>query len=861
MASYAVSVRVADGFGYISFYFSGVECCYTTGGSYDRTTGFTDDGSLRLSPETGYTLDRVEWYRAHGPGEWETIYASDMTYTGGQYRYTVTSDMYNLNSGSDDELWFDAYFVEDTGSGGGGGESGGDDTDTGSDWYFSTRGDFTDATDEVSISIGAGQIQRIYYTPSVDGTITITADTDGDTCGWLYLGTSSVTYNESVVSEGSFVLTGTEITFNDDGSGSDFLMTSDLTADTEYVIFAHGYDDSETANGWIYLDFVPDVITYSRWQTPTSIRTVSGTSYTSYSNTDTINRYSAGRFAYTTPAYIGRLTFKTTSTSSTPDFYGYLSSTTLSANSGTSRTSSVVTTSSTITDDNSGGTKNPKCVMTGCSASTTYYWYVNGPFEGTGTYSVPWTVTYDRRYTISFNANGGSGAPSSQYYYVNDTTVTLSSTKPTRSGYNFLGWSTSSTATSASYSAGGSMSVSGKAANITLYAVWEQQIGRIIYNANGGTGAPAEHTFTTSPVALSSTEPTRSGYEFLGWSTSSSATAAQYQPGVSYAFSTLGSTTLYAVWSIINYTVIYDMNGGTDVFPQQTFNANNRVVTINSTIPTRTGYTFIGWSETKTATTSSYTAGNTYTLSLKHYTLYAIWKAKTYTISYNANGGTGTISSQTKTYGTNITLASSGFTRSGYSLSHWNTQSDGSGLSYNLGSSYADAGAVNVTLYAIWSVGEYSLIYNANGGTGGPGADAKKFGSRWKINVVTAPSRTNYTFKGWAESDTAITPLYKTKTFPTTEIDVTLGNKTLYAVWWPHFEWTAQTKEYANLLVDYIKTYLNKTVSKITDTTSLLYLTDWYNEVATALDIETLPANTIIQTTHLEDLANAFNSY
>ena len=285
------------------------------------------------------------------------------------------------------------------------------------------------------------------------------------------------------------------------------------------------------------------------------------------------------------------------------------------------------------------------------------------------------------------------------------------------------------------------------------------------------------------------------------------------------------------------------------------------LVTINSTTPTREGYTFVGWSETKTATTSSYTPGNNYTLSLKNYTLYAIWKAKTYTVSYNANGGTGTVTSQTKTYGTNITLASSGFTRSGYTLSHWNTQSDGSGLSYNLGSSYTDAGAVNVTLYAIWSVGEYSLIYNANGGTGGPGADAKKYGLKWKINVVTAPNRANYTFKGWAESNTAITPLYKTKTFPIAEIDVTLGNKTLYAVWWPHFEWTAQTKEYANQLVDYIKTYLGKTVSKITTTTSLLYLTDWYNEVATALNIETLPDNTIIQTTHLEDLANAFNSY
>jgi len=80
-----------------------------------------------------------------------------------------------------------------------------------------------------------------------------------------------------------------------------------------------------------------------------------------------------------------------------------------------------------------------------------------------------WTIN---TYTISYNANGGSGAPESQTKE-HGTTLTLSTTTPTRSGYNFLGWSTSSTATSATYSAGGNYTTN---ESITLYAVWQVPI-------------------------------------------------------------------------------------------------------------------------------------------------------------------------------------------------------------------------------------------------------------------------------------------------------------------------------------------------------------------------------------------------
>lgn len=155
--------------------------------------------------------------------------------------------------------------------------------------------------------------------------------------------------------------------------------------------------------------------------------------------------------------------------------------------------------------------------------------------------SVPaWTS-----YKVTFNANGGSGAPSAQTKW-KDQTLTLSSTKPTRTGYSFLGWSTSSSATSATYSAGGSYTANSAT---TLYAVWKANTYKVTFNANGGSGAPSAQTKTYGvTLTLSGTKPTRTNYTFKGWATSASATTAAYAAGGSYTSN--AAVTLYAVWEL-----------------------------------------------------------------------------------------------------------------------------------------------------------------------------------------------------------------------------------------------------------------------------------------------------------------------
>lgn len=167
--------------------------------------------------------------------------------------------------------------------------------------------------------------------------------------------------------------------------------------------------------------------------------------------------------------------------------------------------------------------------------------YVGSTIYASKTYSVPALP----KYTISYNANGGSGAPPNQTKTYG-VTLTLSSTKPTRSGYSFLGWSTSSSATAITWKAGGSYAAD---TSDTLYAVWEANTYTIEYDANGGTGTIANQTKTYGiTLKLSTTTPTRKNYTFKGWSTSKTATSATYSAGGNYIANS--AATLYAVWDL-----------------------------------------------------------------------------------------------------------------------------------------------------------------------------------------------------------------------------------------------------------------------------------------------------------------------
>lgn len=191
-------------------------------------------------------------------------------------------------------------------------------------------------------------------------------------------------------------------------------------------------------------------------------------------------------------------------------------------------------------------TSSSQSVLFSCSMAFNLTW--NGVYSGTRTASGSISVAAKTSYKVTYNANGGSGAPSSQTKW-HGTTLKLSSSKPTRSGYSFMGWATSSGGTAA-YQPGGNYTAN---ASVTLYAVWGVASYTITYNANGGTGAPNSQTKTHGQtVTLSGIVPTRERYSFLGWGISKSSTTVSYAPGSTYSAN--ASITLYAIW-VSDYTL------------------------------------------------------------------------------------------------------------------------------------------------------------------------------------------------------------------------------------------------------------------------------------------------------------------
>lgn len=345
---------------------------------------------------------------------------------------------------------------------------------------------------------------------------------------------------------------------------------------------------------------------------------------------------------------------------------------------------------------------------------------VGGTMTATTKYTVPKLASY----TVSYNANGGSGAPSAQTKYYGKN-LTLSSTVPSKSGYTFLGWGTSSTSTSASYGSGATYSAN---AGITLYAIWRKTIS-IYYNANGNGASLGSITTqsvnvynatTSASITLSNASgPSKSGYTFLGWSTNSGATSATYAKGVAYTFSS--SVTLYAIWRK-TITITYNANGGsytgTTSVGYAYNNATSTNITITGTRPTKNGYTFLGWSTspsaTPSATNSFYNSSTPYTFSANT-TLYAIWK-KTITITYDSNGGIDTptatsVDIYNNSTSADITLSSLTPTRIDYTFLGWSLYSDATTATYSSGA--IATFTESKTLYAVWEVAYIKpTIYN-----------------------------------------------------------------------------------------------------------------------------------------------------
>jgi uncharacterized repeat protein (TIGR02543 family) len=393
-----------------------------------------------------------------------------------------------------------------------------------------------------------------------------------------------------------------------------------------------------------------------------------------------------------------------------------------------------------------------------------------------------WTINASG---VSYDANGGSGAPAGANYNFGDP-VTVSSTVPTKSGYTFTGWNTACNGSGTAYAPADAFSMPGSA--VVLCAQWATNSYVLTYDGNGGSGVPnaSGNTFGAT-VTVTSTIPTRTGYTFIAWNTLADAT------GTSRAASTNASpvtftmpasnVTLYAIWSLNAYTLYYNMNGGVGSISAQPARYGS-AVTVSSTTPTRVGYTFSGWNTDILGGGAAYAGAASLTMPANNVTLYAVWAAVSYTLTYDANSGTGAPAAATGLHlGDVATLSATVPTRTGYDFNGWNTAANGSGNTILGGAGYTMP-AASVTLYALWSPSTNHLVYNANGGSGEPAGSASATGDTVTVSS-TLPTRSGYDFTGWYTTASGTGGTAYAASTVGTPVTFTMpgSNVTLYAQW------------------------------------------------------------------------------
>ena len=166
-----------------------------------------------------------------------------------------------------------------------------------------------------------------------------------------------------------------------------------------------------------------------------------------------------------------------------------------------------------------------------------------------------------------------------------------------------------------------------------------------------------------------------------------------------------------------SYEINYYANDGTDSVQKEKYEKEE--IEIKTNIFERVGYKFSNWNTKLDNSGITYNAGKT-SLSKCSLDLYAMWKANSYTIKFDSNGGIGTMPNNTYSYGIEYNLPENIFTKDSYAFIGWNTKSDGTGTTYsnkaiieNLSPEDND----EITLYAMWKIPTYKVYYNGNGNT------------------------------------------------------------------------------------------------------------------------------------------------
>ena len=407
---------------------------------------------------------------------------------------------------------------------------------------------------------------------------------------------------------------------------------------------------------------------------------------------------------------------------------------TASVGAGTPITKATMGTTVTLTADPAPfGKMFDKWVVTGvvvadANSATTTFVMPAGNVTAEATYKDIPVVTY----TVNFDANGGTGSMADATGVSGEYVLPICSfTAP--SDKQFKAWSVGG----AEKAAGDTITVN---ANTTVTAIWEDipvTYYTVTFDSAGGSTVTAQ-TIEAGQKATKPADPTKDGFDFKGWTLNGSA----------YDFNTAvnGNITLVATWEQQQvqptvYTVTFDSNGGSAV-TAQSIEAGQKAT--KPADPTKDGYDFKGW----TLNGSAYdfnTAVN------GNITLVATWEQQqvvptTYTVSFAANGGTGTMADVTGISG-EYTLPENGFTApDGKQFKAWSVDGNEKAVGDKI------TVTANTTVTAIWEAIEYTVTVS---GSYASASGAGEYAVGETVNIY-AGTKSGYTFNGWTSDDVTV---------------------------------------------------------------------------------------------------------
>ena len=345
-------------------------------------------------------------------------------------------------------------------------------------------------------------------------------------------------------------------------------------------------------------------------------------------------------------------------------------------------------------------------------------------------------------YTIIWDANGGSCGTASTSVESGKAISTAIASLPTATkagDYSFDGWYTAIN--------GGTKITTGTVinANVTYYAHYTA--------TSGGGGGDCTYTYAFAYAADATTAGvTNNTAAFTGFSTGSNNCTGSITIGSNtYNITKRGSNTTIS----ISFTVPTDKvgtlyglaNSGGSSVRTLTLSDGGSYSENQSTSNSSSAATEITFSS---LSAGNYTLSSTQNVSVPFLCLMLCDEGgstppATYTLSYDENGGSGTMA-ETEQTGSSVTVAANAFTApTGYAFQEWNASMSGGGTVYSAGQELTLT--EDLTIYAIWTPQSYTVTLNAESGTGGSASVKATFDEA--MPSIAVPTRSGYIFKGY----------------------------------------------------------------------------------------------------------------